>query len=818
MVFSLPVIDEGASPKVTTRAFLEDAVNDALNGIAVGAMTGFPSYANTTLGLAATSDGEGFSVIGEVLSLYLNNAGVAELQGEISLAGASSSVIYAEDYGVHGDDFVDYTSNVNLGSDKSAALLSALTAANTAKATLVLPAGEINLESLVTISANADLHVHMIGQGEATRLLVDGSVNTDGALKFQCTGNANIMDIVLKEFVVTPLDASGGTQTACGQAIQIIHNASRKRSLPELLMDRVHVESIDLNEAYFNRQLYIENIWFPKLESCRINQLINAEIGASVGSANRFLNSWVAYTAESALHSKGNYGLVAIDCIFRCGGGTYAAGPAGAPVYIDSCNNAEGGTFVRCVSNFGKTGVIVTNSDASTEPGFTWADGHVNSRDININIEYGRATEIYSLLAFIDDYERNDGTNADAATNPILIRYGSAAGGDHIVRDTQFEFLDHTHDTNLIYIQYLGAANNEIYIRDNKDNSGAVIARGFDSTNQQRVYASNNVFDTATIPWDNAAATDYQYEDIQNGRRVIYGVGDPNGATMPGTLETTTIFIDTTDTLNRPPYRWLSGTAWSRDIGAANGDATDPGIAFANNTNPLGFYRSGVDVIGITVDGEVGTIDANGINIPIGATTPSTGTFTDLIATGSATVSGIVRSSGASPSVSILDTGGGTDEKEWRFFGANGPLNLGASSDAGAGGGAYLSFTRAGSNIQTLQGYRSATLRYELSNWDSHLLFSNAYGTVGTATAHDLVVVTNNTERMRVTSAGNVGIGTSAPANLLDVNADSIRVRTAQTPATAGATGNQGEIAWDANYIYVCTATNTWKRVAIATW
>ena len=38
------------------------------------------------------------------------------------------------------------------------------------------------------------------------------------------------------------------------------------------------------------------------------------------------------------------------------------------------------------------------------------------------------------------------------------------------------------------------------------------------------------------------------------------------------------------------------------------------------------------------------------------------------------------------------------------------------------------------------------------------------------------------------------------------------------TPASATATGIAGEVAWDANYIYVCTAANTWKRVAISTW
>lgn len=52
----------------------------------------------------------------------------------------------------------------------------------------------------------------------------------------------------------------------------------------------------------------------------------------------------------------------------------------------------------------------------------------------------------------------------------------------------------------------------------------------------------------------------------------------------------------------------------------------------------------------------------------------------------------------------------------------------------------------------------------------------------------------------------------------LDSGADTIRLRTAKTPASATDTGNAGDIAWDANYVYVCIATNTWKRTAIATW
>lgn len=43
-------------------------------------------------------------------------------------------------------------------------------------------------------------------------------------------------------------------------------------------------------------------------------------------------------------------------------------------------------------------------------------------------------------------------------------------------------------------------------------------------------------------------------------------------------------------------------------------------------------------------------------------------------------------------------------------------------------------------------------------------------------------------------------------------------ITTPETPASAAATGTVGQIAWDSNFIYVCTATNTWKRVALATW
>jgi hypothetical protein len=98
------------------------------------------------------------------------------------------------------------------------------------------------------------------------------------------------------------------------------------------------------------------------------------------------------------------------------------------------------------------------------------------------------------------------------------------------------------------------------------------------------------------------------------------------------------------------------------------------------------------------------------------------------------------------------------------------------------------------------------------------------------------IVTQPTNERMRLTAAGRLLLGTTTESTfLLDVNgtamvsgaatfsssvtATQFRLSALNTaPANASATGTLGEIRIDADYIYVCTATNTWKRTAIATW
>lgn len=68
--------------------------------------------------------------------------------------------------------------------------------------------------------------------------------------------------------------------------------------------------------------------------------------------------------------------------------------------------------------------------------------------------------------------------------------------------------------------------------------------------------------------------------------------------------------------------------------------------------------------------------------------------------------------------------------------------------------------------------------------------------------------------RLEVSASGAVGVGTASPTATLDV-AGSIRIRDSRTPAP-GSACDKGDQAWDADYVYVCIATNTWRRAALS--
>jgi len=80
------------------------------------------------------------------------------------------------------------------------------------------------------------------------------------------------------------------------------------------------------------------------------------------------------------------------------------------------------------------------------------------------------------------------------------------------------------------------------------------------------------------------------------------------------------------------------------------------------------------------------------------------------------------------------------------------------------------------------------------------------------------LTVSGNTDLVDVVIDGDATIYNDLSVQgIINATTSSIRIRN-RTPASATATGTTGTIVYDSNYIYVCTATNTWKRVAISTW
>lgn len=47
---------------------------------------------------------------------------------------------------------------------------------------------------------------------------------------------------------------------------------------------------------------------------------------------------------------------------------------------------------------------------------------------------------------------------------------------------------------------------------------------------------------------------------------------------------------------------------------------------------------------------------------------------------------------------------------------------------------------------------------------------------------------------------------------------DTAYVKKGNVPASSSSTGTTGQIATDSDYIYVCTATDQWKRVSLISW
>lgn len=61
-------------------------------------------------------------------------------------------------------------------------------------------------------------------------------------------------------------------------------------------------------------------------------------------------------------------------------------------------------------------------------------------------------------------------------------------------------------------------------------------------------------------------------------------------------------------------------------------------------------------------------------------------------------------------------------------------------------------------------------------------------------------------------------VGANATKNLSDFAMKGEVDIAATPPASASADGTKGDMVVTTDYIYICVADNTWKRVALSTW
>lgn len=118
------------------------------------------------------------------------------------------------------------------------------------------------------------------------------------------------------------------------------------------------------------------------------------------------------------------------------------------------------------------------------------------------------------------------------------------------------------------------------------------------------------------------------------------------------------------------------------------------------------------------------------------------------------------------------------------------------------------------SNATPNNSPNSIVLRDANRNFTANIITASLNGNASSATALQTArtiagVSFDGTANINIPYANLTGIPTTFTAD---------RIANTTPPATATATGTAGEVRYDSNYIYICVATNTWKRVAIDTW
>ena len=209
-------------------------------------------------------------------------------------------------------------------------------------------------------------------------------------------------------------------------------------------------------------------------------------------------------------------------------------------------------------------------------------------------------------------------------------------------------------------------------------------------------------------------------------------------------------------------------------------------------------------------------LDANGLQRTDGPTVDASGnaTFGGQVAvtTGTATDIPVTINLAAAQSANALNvtSNGGTAGDLLKVSSAGAITIGGKTTINGAGSEIFSAYDLGGFSIFNFGGGTYTNHMTRISLHAGYTKFEHAAG------ASALQVKTAG--GLEVWNTGTVEFFAYDGSTPGAISTGQLTVSAPTVPASASATGTAGTVSWDSDYIYICTATDTWKRVAIATW